>query len=194
MPNLYIENAQTLYRECPISNRECPNSLRGLPHGELAAAVLLVVEAILLEQLVATVLQSALAPVLIPERGAGNGLLRRLPCPVDLLQALPSAGGQGGSEVTDSQLRGFTCRGQQSHAEALLTTESSFGLVLQPANALQPRVVVVVAVNPADTQRFGMALALVLTDVVLLSRPDVWIVIEDSGAHVMQQQPLHNGR
>ena len=44
-------------------------------HGEFAAAVLLVVEAILAEQLVTAFLQAALAPVACPEAGAGNGLL-----------------------------------------------------------------------------------------------------------------------
>ena len=53
---------------------------------------------------------------------------------------------------------------------------------------------VVVAFYPADAEALGVTLALLLSDLVLLARPDVGVVIEYGGTHPIGHQPLHNGR
>lgn len=63
-----------------------------------------------------------------------------------------------------------------------------------PPNKLQPLVVVIVAVNPTDAQRLCVPLALLLADLVLLTWPDVRVVVEDGGSHAVCHQPLHDGR
>ncbi len=52
---------------------------------------------------------------------------------------------------------------------------------------------VVIAINPLNTQTLRMTLTLVLTDFVLLARPYIGVKIKDGGAHVMLKQPLNNG-
>jgi hypothetical protein len=52
--------------------------------------------------------------------------------------------------------------------------------------------VVVVAINPTDAQRVGVALAFVLTDVVFLTRIDVGVIIKYGRADVVSQHPLYN--
>lgn len=69
---------------------------------ELAAAVLLVVEGIIFQELVAAVLKTTLAPVLCPEEGGGDGGLGRETCLGDLVEAFPTGRGEGGGEVGDS--------------------------------------------------------------------------------------------
>ena len=161
---------------------------------ELAAAVLLVVELILSEQLVAALLKASFAPVLRPEGHAREGLLSSEPRTVDLLQVLPAAGGQRRGKTAEAPLRGRLCRRHQPQAEALLAAAAALRLLLQSADALEPLLVVVVAVNPLQPQTFGMALALLLANLILLARPDVRVIIKDGGLYVALHQPLYNSR
>ena len=166
--------------------------VRAISGRELASAVLLVIEVVLLEQLVATLLESALAPVLSPELGSWSNLFCHMSCPLYLFQTLPATGGQRGGEIAEAQLLSLeSCLGQ-SQRKALLTAQSPFGLVLQPANACTPPFVVIVTVYPFQSQTPGMALTLVLADLVFLARPDIGIEIEDGGTHAISHQPLHN--
>ena len=67
------------------------------PYRKLAAAIGLIVEIVLLEQGVAPFLQASGAPVLSPPDNAGLGT-SPFPRLIDLLQALPTGGGEGGGE------------------------------------------------------------------------------------------------
>ena len=162
-------------------------------HAELAAAILLVVEAILAQQLVAAVAEAALTPVLRPEHGAWHGGLGRMAGKGDLLQALPARRGQRGGEMNDAQLASLAGGGQQTHVEALLAAAATLRLMLQARHMAAPRLVVVVAVDPRQAQALGVALALLLADGVFLLGIDVGIEIVDGGADAIGQHPLNNG-
>ena len=160
----------------------------------LAPAILLVVEVVFAKQLVATLVESALAPVLCPEASAGNGSLGGLSGTCDLFDALPARRGEGGGEPRESQLLRFACCCGQTQGEAKFAATSAFGFVLQSAYVVFPLLVVVVAVDPSHPEAISMPLALLLADLIFLKRVDVGIVIEDDGAQTMSQQPLDNGR
>ena len=64
-----------------------------LRHAKLASAVLLVVEIVFAEELVATFLKSVLAPILWPEGSALHGFLGCKSGLVDLLQIFPTRRG-----------------------------------------------------------------------------------------------------
>jgi hypothetical protein len=53
---------------------------------------------------------------------------------------------------------------------------------------------VVVAINPGESETLCMAFALVLTDFVFLEGKDIRIVIENGRTNIMLYQPLYNGR
>jgi hypothetical protein len=53
--------------------------------------------------------------------------------------------------------------------------------------------VVIIAVNPTDAKALGMTFALVFSNLVLLTRPDIGVIIEYGGAHAIVHQPLNNG-
>ena len=165
-----------------------------LPLRELAAAVLLVVEVVLLKQLVTTFLKTSLPPVLSPKCRPFDSLFCLTTSPLYLLQALPTARSQRCCKVLNTKTFRFLSSSLQSKREALLAASTPFGFSLQTADALQPMVVVVIAIDPLDAKALSMPLALVLTDLVFLKGKDVRIVIEDGGTHVMSQHPLHNGR
>lgn len=160
---------------------------------KFTATILLIVEAIFTQELVPTVAESSLTPVLRPELSAGHCLLRRQAGSSNLLKTLPPRRSQRGGEVAQPQLTGLLRRSQQPHVEALLTAAAALGLMFQSLHAAAPSLVVVVAVNPCQAETLGMAFALLLADVVLLAGPDVGIKIEDSGAHAVLQHPLHDG-
>ena len=163
-------------------------------NAELATAVLLVVESVLVEQLVATILQASLAPVLCPEGGAGNGRLGAQTRLGDLLQALPTGRGKRGGEICQPQFFGLQGCCLQPIREALEATTAPLGLSLQASHSLKPALMVIVAVNPLKSQALCMPFAFLLADVIFLARKDVGIEIKDSGADVVLQHPLHDGR
>ena len=87
-------------------------------------------------------------------------------------------------------LKGCRC---EAYTEALLAAGASFWLLLKSADGLQPCLMVVVAVYPRDSETFGMALALVLSDFVLFVWKDVGIEVEDGGADAVLKHPLYDG-
>lgn len=162
-------------------------------HAEFAAAVLLVVELVFAEELVAAVLEAAFAPVLGPEGGAFDSLLGLEARLSDLVKAFPAGGGKGGGEVGDAKLLGLEGGGGEADAEALEAAGAAFGLVFKALDLLEPAVVVIVAINPRDVEAVGMAFALVFADVVFLARVDVGVEVEDGGADVVLKHPFDNG-
>ena len=61
------------------------------------------------------------------------------------------------------------------------------------AHVVEPRLVVVVAINPRYAKTLGMSLTFMLANLVFLTRKDIGIVMKNSGAHTMLQQPLDDG-
>ena len=178
---------------------------------EFATAVLLVVEVVLVEELVAAVLEAGFAPVLWPEEGGGmrwhrimlngrgrgkersDGLLGKEACLVDLVEVLPTGGGEGGGEVGNAELLGLECGGGETDAEALEAAGTAFGFVFKSLDLLEPCLVVVVTVYPWDVEAVGMTFAFVFADVVFFAWVDVGIEVEDGGVDVVLEHPLDNG-
>ena len=180
---------------------------------EFATAVLLVVEVVFTEQLVATFLQTALAPVLGPEKGVGgmrwyritlnsgerggrwgDGLLGKEPSLVDLVEALPTGGGEGGGKIGDSEGLGLEGGGGETNAEALEAAGTPFGFVFKTLDLLEPGLMVVITVYPGDVEAVGMTLALILADIVFFAGVDVGVKVKDSGTDIVLEHPLHDGR
>ena len=120
-------------------------------HAELATAVLLIVEIIFVEQLVATILKSTLAPILCPEDGAWNSCLGAQTSLRDLLKTLPTGRGECGGEILQAQCFGLQGGNLQPIGEALETTTASLRFTLQSTNSLEPALMVIVAINPLES-------------------------------------------
>lgn len=110
-----------------------------------------------------------------------------------LLETLPAAGGQRGGKPADAQFMGFAGSGYESQREALLAATPTLRLAFQAKDAVQPLFVVIVTINPLNSEAFGMAFALVLADLVLLKGVDIGIIIEYGGTHTIIEQPFNNG-
>ena len=93
----------------------------------------------------------------------------------------------------DAELLGLKGGGGEADAEALETAGTSFGFVLETLDLLKPSLMVVVPVNPRDTETVGMAFAFVFADFVFLAGVDVGIEVEDGGADVMLEHPFDDG-
>jgi hypothetical protein len=52
---------------------------------------------------------------------------------------------------------------------------------------------VIVSVNPLDSKTLRMPFALVLADIILFTRIDIRIIVEDGRSHTMGKHPLDNG-
>ena len=118
---------------------------------EFAAAVLLVVEVVFAEQLVTAFVETALAPVLRPEFGIGDGGLGFQSGGGNLLDALPARRCQRGGKEVQALTTGFTGCCREAKLEAQAAAAAALGFALQSADAVEPLLVVVVAINPLDT-------------------------------------------
>ena len=130
------------------------------------------------------------------ERGGGYGdsLLGKESCLVDLVEALPTGGGEGGGKIGDSEGLGLEGGGGETDAEALEAAGSPFGFVFETLDLLEPLFMIVIAVNPGDVEAVGMTFALILSDVVFFTGIDVGVEVEDSGTNIVLEHPLYDGR
>ena len=123
-----------------------------------------------------------------------NRKLRFASCAIDLFDVFPARRGEGCRKIGDAEFLRFQRRGFQAQKKTAFAPPTALGFALQSANATQPFVVVVVAVDPAHTEAFGMTLALLFANFVFLARENVRIVIENDGTHTIRQHPFDNGR
>lgn len=65
--------------------------------------------------------------------------------------------------------------------------------MLESLNLLEPLLVVVITINPRYAETVGMALALILANIVFLSGVDVGVKVKDGGADVVLEHPFDNG-
>ena len=65
---------------------------------------------------------------------------------------------------------------------------------IDTTDVVLPLLVVVVAVDPLQSEALGMSLALLLANLVFLAWEDIGIVIENGGAQTVCKHPLNNGR
>ena len=71
---------------------------------------------------------------------------------------------------------------------------ASFWFSFKPTDVLPPLLVVVVSIDPSESETLCMTFTLVLADLVLLKRIDIRIVIEYHRTDVVLHQPLDNRR
>lgn len=88
-------------------------------HAEFTAAILLVVEVILFQQLVAPLLEPAFPPILFPEEGIRIERGGTASGFIDLLQAFPARRGEGSGEYGETMLGGVAGCLCQAQCEAL---------------------------------------------------------------------------
>ena len=105
---------------------------------KFTAAVELIVEGILFEELVSALLKPTFAPV------------------------------QCGGEGRDAELSCFLCCSQKPHGETLQTSGAPFWLLLQTLYLSEPPAMIVVTVYPRESEAVGMSFALLLTDGILV--------------------------
>ena len=161
---------------------------------KLTTAVLLVIKIVLTEQLVATILQATLAPVLCPKDSSFNGSLGRQTRLGNLLKTLPTGRGERRSEIGQPKLSCLQSGSLQAESETLQATAASLGLTLQSSDNLQPLLMIVVAINPLQSKTLCMPFTFLLADFILLTREDIWIEIIYGGTDVMSKHPLHDSR
>ena len=103
-----------------------------LPHTELATAIPLIIEIVFLNNSYTAFAQSTLAPVLFPPDDIGIVRCGKMSSVVDLLQALPTAGGKRSGDDLDASLVSITGRIEQAHLEASQASASPLRLILHP--------------------------------------------------------------
>ncbi len=157
----------------------------------LTSAVLLVVETVFAEELVAALLKSAFAPVLCPKERTWHGLLRGEASFCDLVESLPSRGCKCCRKDAKSKFLRLFCSLQKSYAKTFEAPPAAFWLSLKARNSLAPCFVVVVAVYPLDVQRLCVAFALVLARLILLAWEYVRIIIEYCGLKSVCEHPFY---
>ena len=167
---------------------------RGPLHTELAAAVILPVEAVFLRQL-----QGAQIAVLLLEVGGqvpdAELLLQLLPDGVDALGVLMGADGEGGGEPVEAVLGGIL--GSAAHPQPVADGAASapLRLILKARHGGVELLRVVPVLHHRHPQRMGggdEALQLLAPAVILGGGPCVGVVVEDGDVEILAQ-PLQHG-
>ena len=153
---------------------------------------------VLLEQFVATLLQTSLAPVAIVEADSFARLLRYflcgpMPCFVDLSERLPATRCQCRREHPKAQFHCHTCSLKQSHLEALQASCATFWLHLHSLHLATPSLMIVVIVDDVQIQRSSIARAFILANQIFFLGEDVGIEVIECGTHVVGQHPFDDG-
>ena len=163
-------------------------------HRKFAAAILLVIKTILLDNLNSALAQTTFAPVLRPKgdiRVSRSGKKARF---LNLLQAFPTTRSQGGGDHREAMLFGIFRSPQKPILKTFQTSWASLGFLFQTFHFLQPLGVVIIGVNDLQSQRLRIARTFVLTDVILFTGIDIGIAIIDGGRDAMLHQALDDGR
>lgn len=163
-------------------------------HTKLTPTILLIIKTILAQQFIATLLQSTFTPVLRPKTNARRRLLGSPPRLFYLVEPFPARSGKRRSNRIETAPLRLLCRSNQTHSEARQASVAPLRFILQSAHSPSPHLVIIVAINPIDAQRLRMPLALTFSDFILLTRPNIRIIIIDSGFNAMVHHPLHDSR
>lgn len=161
-------------------------------HAEFATAVELIVEAVLFKEFVATLLESAFAPIAIIKVNAFHLALCPFSCLVDLWKRFPSARGEGSGKLVNAELFCFLCCSKEAHLEALQASLASFGFVFKSTYVTEPKSVVVVVVYDVEPKLVCVFCNLIFPYVILFFWVYVRIAIEDCGAHIIGKHPLYD--
>lgn len=169
------------------------------PHREFAAAVELVVEAVFADNLLAALLESALAPVSVPPEHlrsnvSVNFCARPLPGSVYLVNVLPAGGGEGRAYDLEAVFTGILCGVQEPHPEAFRAAAAPLRLALQPFHAGEPAGVFIIRINNLQAQRLCIAAAFVLAYKIFLLRIYIRVAVIYDRLYTAAQQALDYGR
>ena len=82
----------------------------------------------------------------------------------------------------------------QTIGKTLQTAAATFRFSFQSPHCLQPSFMIIVTINPSDSETLCMALALLLSDIILLSGPDIRVKIKDGRPYVVLHHPLDDSR
>lgn len=148
-----------------------------ISHRELTAAIQLVVEVVLLDNLEPAFLKAAFPPVLRPERDIGVLLHREITSLLDLFEAFPPTRRQSCGNHRKAVLMSISRSPRQPVFKALQASPAAFGLVFQTCHLAEPSFMVVVVVDDLQTERLRVARALVFPDFVLLEWVNIGIAV-----------------
>lgn len=165
-----------------------------LTDAELAAAVLLVVEIVLLDELEAAFLKAAFAPVPVPPDDIGiegDGMTAGL---VDLVEAFPAGGGEGGGDDPEAMLMGIRGSTLKADTETLQTAAAALRLAFKASDRSEPTVMVIVGIDDFKAEGLRISAAFILPDQIFLLWPDVWVAIEYDGPDAASHQTFDDGR
>ena len=110
-----------------------------------------------------------------------------------LLSVLPSRRCVRGREAVEAVFSGMERGAVHAHVETHRAPSAALGIELHTLGPRHPIVDVVVRVNKVDAELGGVALVLLLADLVLLARVDVRVVEEDRHLMALRHHLLYHG-
>ena len=113
-------------------------------------------------------------------------------CLGNLVEALPSAAGQGGGECCQSHILATAGGRKQAHAETFQATAAALRFCLVSVDGTGPCRMVIVVVHYLQSQFRGIACALVLADEIFFLGKDVGIAIIKHRTDAVLQHPLYD--
>ena len=163
-------------------------------HRKFTSAILLIVESVLLDNLNSALAQAPFAPVLRPKGHLWHLRLGKMPCFFNLLQALPTTRSQRSGDDRKAMLFGIFRSSQKPKLKTFQTSWASLGFLFQTIHFLQPLSMIVIIVNNLQAQRLRITGTFVFSNLILLQRIDIWIVIINGRRNTMLHHTLDDGR
>lgn len=81
----------------------------------------------------------------------------------------------------------------EAELETFEASGTALGFILKTTDIVEPSVVVVGTFDPLETERLGMAAALVAAVDILVVGENVGVIVVDDGADVVGEHPLDDG-
>lgn len=165
-----------------------------ISHRELTAAISLVVEVVLLDNLEPAFLKAAFPPVLRPERDIGVLLHREITSLLDLFEAFPPTRRQSCGNHRKAVLMSISRSPRQPVFETFQASPAAFRLIFQTRHLAAPFLMVVVVVDDLQTERLRVARALIFPDFILLERVNIGVAVIYIRCHAVLHQAFDDCR
>ena len=165
----------------------------GVWDAEFTSAVQLIIEAVLADDFVPALLETAFAPVHVPPCHVGEKAACVEAGCIHLVEVFPAGGGQCRREHVETMLLGISCGTLQAETETHHAAGTTFRLMLKTMYGMMPMLMVIAIIDDVQAGFFGVAYALVQAFAVFVFWKNIRIAVENGRSNAVIYKAFHYG-
>lgn len=171
----------------------CGRVPTGVWDAEFTSAVELIIEAVLADDFVASLLEAAFAPVHVPPCHAGEEAACVEAGGVYLVKVFPAGGGQCRREYVEAMLLGVPRGAFKTETETHHAAGTTFRFMLKTMYGVMPMSMVIAIIDDVQAGFFGVADAFVQAFAVFAFWKNIRIAVENCWPNAMIYKAFHYG-